>query len=150
MNNMNKITTKVEEVEKRLQFTIVLAMFFPVLLETFLNLGGTQTEILSRTMLAISGVSIGSLVLNYVVFEWRKDKLADRVLDYLNWTFFTIIICYVCIFLSLSSISTAITIVESRFAYTVFSTAFRGALYIPMIILAILILDFFIKKSKTT
>lgn len=149
INLMNTITTKVEEVEKRLQFTIMLAMFSPVLLETFLNWSKVEAEVLSRAVLASAGISIVGLVLNYLVFEWRKNKLTERVLDYLNWTFFATIICYACVFLSLSLMSIASTAVGSRFAHYMFMTTFSGSMRIPDVTLAILLIDFIIKKSKT-
>ncbi len=148
INLMNKITTKVEEVEKHLQFTIVLAMFFPVLVEALFSLGEYSVESVSRTTLGL-GASISILIMSYILFEWRKNKLTNRVLKYLNWTFFATIICYACIFLLLSQISSTNTSTDNRFMYYVFKAALYGLLYIPFASFAILMFDFAIKKSET-
>ncbi len=145
---MNKITTTVEEVEKRLQFAIVLAMFSPVLIEALFNLAEHNIVSTSRVVFGL-GASIASLIISYVLFELRKNKLTDKVLTYLNWIFFITIICYACVFLLLSLMSDTSTTVGNRFTYYIFAAAFYGSSYIPFVNAVVLILDFFIKKSKT-
>lgn len=133
------MTTKVEEVEKRLQFAIIAGMFYPILLEALLNFAGAEVKELSKVILQ-SGLVIFFLIVNYLIFEWRKGKITTRFLDYLNWTFSTLISWYAFAFLLLSLIPNE-TMPVNPFTELMYGFAFLGVIGLPIVSIAIMVLE---------
>ncbi|HMO77708.1 MAG TPA: hypothetical protein PKA42_02315 [Candidatus Paceibacterota bacterium] len=132
-------TRNIEEVEKRLQFTIVLGMFFPVLLEALFNMNGSDTREISSTLLK-AGLLITILITNYLIFEWTKNKLSKRQLDYLSWSFFSTIACYGSVFLFLGFVANGnINSINSVVDF-IYGFVLAGSMYIPVVSIVIMLL----------
>lgn len=125
-----------------------LECFFPVLLEALFNLNGTDTKEISSTVLK-AGLLICILIANYLVFEWRKNKLKERQLNYLNWIFLATIASYGCVFLFLAFVANGN--ISALHGFTEFFYGFMliGSMYIPVISIAIVLLQFLGSEIKT-
>lgn len=133
---------KIEGVEKKLHFTVMLGLFFPVLLEALFSFSGSSTVQASETILK-SGIIIFFLITNYLLFEWQKTILSRRQLDYLDWVFISTIICFVFVVLFLGFVANKnITTLNwvSEFSYPF---ALIGFMYIPLVSIIIMIINFF-------
>jgi Kef-type K+ transport system membrane component KefB len=118
-------------------------LFYPVLLEALFNLNGSEEKEIASTVLK-SGLLIFFLILNYLLFEWRKNKLHARYFDYLKWSYFATISCYALVFLFFAF--TANGNIESVNQFTAFLYGFTlvGSMYIPVVSVGLLIVDSFI------
>ena len=142
---MTERTIKINEVEKRLQFTIVLGLFFPVKLQALFSLSGTAEHETASTVLKV-GLLISVLIANYLAFEWRKHSISTSWLKYLDWCYLSTITCYGLIFLFLAF--TANENIDSVYwlLEIVYSSILVGAMYIPLVSLGVIIIEFFISK----
>lgn len=129
---MKSLAKNIEKVEKQLQFTIVVGMFFPLLLEQLLNLSGADVKEASNTILKY-GNAVVFLIFDYLLFEWVKERMAERHLGYLSWTFLCTIACYACVFVALGNLAEK----ENASALGevikfIFKLALMGMLYVPL------------------
>ena len=138
---MKKRKSKIKDTEKRLQFTIVLGMFFPVLMQALFNLSEASQSETSGTILK-AGLLVSFLIFNYLLFEWRKNSISVRYFDYLNWCYFSTITCYALIFLFLALTANGNIESINWFTWIFFPSILVGAMYIPLISIAFIVVEF--------
>ncbi len=144
--DMRKLN-KIEETEKRLHFTIVIGLFFPVTLEALFSINGHEQEETSEIVLK-AGLMIFILILNYLLFEWRKHSLPPRQLDYLNWVFFSTIACYALVVLFFGFIANGNVTTINWLTWIYYPSILVGAMYIPVVSIGIMILGFAVSEFK--
>jgi hypothetical protein len=71
------------DIESRFQILITISLFFPVLLANLATIAGKPAEIASLLLLQTS-VVVGFYLLDYLIFQHRKDELSDRSLLWIN------------------------------------------------------------------
>ncbi len=137
---MKNETENVKKVENLLQFTTTLGMFFPVLLEAVSNLGNSDIKE-AHSIVLKAGFLIFILIANYLFFEWRKNKLKDKALNYLSWTFYATIACYGLVFLFLSFIANGDITSASRVMEYAYGFVLIGSIYIPLVSIVIMVIN---------
>jgi len=144
---MTKIEKKIEGTEKRLQFMVMVGLFFPVLIEALFSFSGSTPQQVGEIVLK-SGLIIFFVVLNYLLFEWQKSKLSSRQLDYLNWVFISTIICFVSIVLFFGLVANENIKEINWVAGYIYPFMFAGFMYIPVVSLLIMFVNFCIGCFK--
>lgn len=144
---MKKEQNKIEETEKRLQFTIVIGLFFPVILEALFNMNGSDSKDVSETILK-AGIMVFILIMNYLFFEWRKYHLSSRQLDYLNWVFFTTITCYALVILFFGFVANGDITSINWLTWIYYPSILVGAMYIPVVSIGIMIIELVVTEFK--
>lgn len=139
-STMKKEQNKIEETEKRLQFTIVIGLFFPVILEALFNMNGSDQKEVSEIVLK-AGLMIFILIVNYLLFEWRKHSLTPRQLDYLNWVFFSTIACYALVVLFFGFVANGDITSINWLTWIYYPSILVGAMYIPVVSIGIMIME---------
>ena len=66
----------------RLQFTITLALFFPVILDSLLGFG--SEPVASKEMILKWGVVIAALIFDYLIIEIKDWKVNEKLVTSLN------------------------------------------------------------------
>ncbi len=144
------VKEKIKSVEKKIQLVVMLAVFFPVVIEAIFSFAGTEPKETSGIILQ-SGMIIFFAVTNYLVFEWQKYKLSSRQLDYLTWILVSTIICftYVVFFLALATDENNQWI-GSISAY-LYPFLLGGFAYLPAVSLLIIVMNwlFMISSAET-
>ncbi len=130
----------IEDVDKKLQFTLVLALFFPVLLEALFDLSGANHTEASNIILKWSLV-IFLLILNYLIFESKKAELSIKSLKYLGWVFVSNTLCYALVILSFGISTTYVAQTDNQILVFMYSFALYGIMTSPVIALFIMLLD---------
>jgi hypothetical protein len=74
----------VSDIQSRLQLALTLSIFFPAILYSFFKFVGEQEQSASHIFLQASSLIV-IYMLNYVAFEFWKDRLAEKWLRRLNW-----------------------------------------------------------------
>ncbi len=138
---------KIEETEKRLQFTIVIGLFFPVILEALFGMSGHDQKEVSEIVLK-AGLMIFILIMNYLLFEWRKHALTSRQLDYLNWVFFSTIACYALVVLFFGFIANGNITSINWLTWVYYPSILVGAMYIPVVSIGIMIIELTVSEFK--
>ena len=83
--NATKLQEKlIGDVQSRLQLALTLSIFFPAILYSFFKFVGEQEQSSSQIFLKASSLIV-VYMLNYVVFELLKNRLAEKWLVRLNW-----------------------------------------------------------------
>lgn len=144
---MIKKQNKIEETEKRLQFTIVIGLFFPVILEALFNLNQSDPKEVAETILK-AGLMISILIANYLLFEWRKQQLGLRQLDYLNWVFFVTIACYALVILFFGFVANGNIESLNWLTWIYYPSILVGAMYIPVVSIAIMLVELIVTEYK--
>lgn len=147
MNNLKSKQNKIEETEKRLQFIIVIGLFFPVILEALFNLNQSDPKEVAETTLK-AGLMISILIGNYLLFEWRKHHLSSRQLDYLNWVFFVTIACYALVILFFGFVANGNVESHNWLTWIYYPSILVGAMYIPIVSIAIMLVELVVTEFK--
>jgi hypothetical protein len=71
------------DIESRFQLLITISLFFPVLLANLATIAGQSAEKASLILLQMS-VVIGLYLIDYIIFQHRKDELSDGSLGWIN------------------------------------------------------------------
>lgn len=144
---MKNKTEKVRQVEKLLEFTIVIGMFYPVLMEALFGFGEREVKDISHLILNL-GAFVFMLILNYLVFFMTKHKLGERSLRYLVWIYFSAILCVALVFLLLSLVDENITGLIGTLLYHALAIVFNASLYLPLVGFLVIIFTPFLQSSR--
>lgn len=80
-------TERIKQLSDRIQFLGVITLFFPTLLQSLFKFLGNSDKEADKILVQWSLV-VFLFLMNYLLFDARKDKLTPRMIDYLNWSIF--------------------------------------------------------------
>lgn len=132
------LNEKMEEVEKKLQFVVMLALFFPVVIEALFRFAEVNQKDISASVLQL-GMTIFFAVTSYLVFEWQKQSLSSRQLDYLSWVSVSTAVCFSFVVLFLATFTTESNQWLTSIGVFTYPFLFGGFVYLPVVNLFVMI-----------
>ena len=131
----------IEEAKGRLELLIVLGIFFPTLIYSFLKLTGVSDQ--DSNVTSLSWVFMIALyLLNYVFFELLKNKIDDRWVQWINGLSLAEIAIFV---FPIGVLASAKSSALGFLTYFSFRTALYILQVIPVVTLIAIIIQFFQK-----
>ena len=131
---------KLKSLENKIQFCVVLSMFLPVLLEALFDISksGEGSGVIMKY-----GIIVFFLILNYLLFEWRKERLTLRQLDYINWVFVSMTLCFAVVILFFALLANDNLKSLTLVSYLSFPAALTGIMYLPLVSIGVILFTFF-------
>ena len=81
--DQNNYQNIISEIESRLQFITTIAIFFPAMVYYFFNAMKDSKYDSTEVTLGYT-ILVGAYLLDYVIFEIKKNKLSEKYLRYIN------------------------------------------------------------------
>lgn len=146
-NNNMENTELIKEIDTKLQFVIMLSIFFPTFLLVFLQGSGVGDQSLGKNIIWF--FPVGLYLINYLFFTGIKNKkIGDRALKFLK----SLVLVGVFVFV-FPVCSLAVNYTGGQFSswyeYFSFKISLYGLIIVPAFILVYLLLvTFWIVKDK--
>ncbi len=137
----------IEDVDKKMQFTAGLALFFPVLLESLFKFAKANDSEYNKVLLQWSFI-IFILILTYLFFEFRKEKLSTKSLKALGWTLMFNISCYALVILFFGISTKEYVGTFSQILVFLYPVSLYGIMGSPILAIFIILFDCLPKAFK--
>lgn len=134
---------KIEDASKRLYFVITLILFFPILLQAIFGLPNSGENNVNEVILK-SGISLSFLIICYIIFEIRKNKISSIALKFLNATYLLIVACFASLLIFFAYVTNEDSIPQNWILENIFLLSLWGFMWLPVVSVIIVIIDFFI------
>lgn len=129
----------VKNIESKLQFAVALSLFFPVVLEALFTLADADSVEMSTNILRFC-FAVFLLIINWLLFDWRKNKLPLSILSFFSWTGILVIICFATLFLFFGFVANgSVTNFDSLYR-SLYIIALTGIIVLPFINLILIAL----------
>lgn len=132
----SSLAKAVRELRSRLQFVIVLALFFPVVLESMYKAAGTDN--VSATIILQWGLLVAFLILSYLLLETIKERLQIKFVKLLDRLLLVQIAVFIPVLYVFAEGATKDHV--SLLHIVPFTMAMHGMLWIPVILFLMLFL----------
>lgn len=130
---MNELDQMITKVRNRLQFVMVLALFYPVMLDAFYR--SMEQEFAGSFTLLKWGAVIATITLNYIFFEIIAAQLSQRSLKFIDFLMLLEIGAFVPVFIVFGMIQTGAVSTLWFFSYVL---GYVFSLVIPMLVFVFL------------
>lgn len=124
----------ITSLKSRLQFVIVIVMFFPVMLDALYGVTNTDNATSSQLLLGYS-VLVFAVLASYILLETMGEKIAMMHAKIINRLLLCEVGLFALVFYFLASSTSDAVTSTTGWMLCVYSVAFGGALLLPVFIL---------------